>query len=436
MNDCQMQNPSKGCDTRRVLCSRTNAGRGNVLDLLGSSVLGGRLAFASSKILADRIGEVFGQALPRDAAALARPGVLESLLEEGRPVDGARLPSIRSVTVPGIAFESSNCNNFLLELEYAEGAAADTPAPRTVYAKLPCDEFATRAFANAVGFWEVECAFCERVASRVPIRVPRVYAVARRGARFVLLLENLQETEGVRLFVNRDMAAGTTVSRARMCLRMFAELHAAFWGWTKARREALLPERLHPYLGANGRRMTRTLNALAITPARKAASDLFSEELAATCRNATQKWDRLIDAWYDGTLTLIHGDSHLANCFVYPGPDGPRMGMIDFQGTQWCKGIRDVQYFLINSLEPELLAAHEQELVDFYVAELAARGVHLDPQEARDQYVAFSFQTLMVAVVSVGLGSLTERDETLRTVLRRSAAASERLDFARWLDAL
>lgn len=112
------------------------------------------------------------------------------------------------------------------------------------------------------------------------------------------------------------------------------------------------------------------------------------------------------------------------------------MGMVDFQGLQWCKGIRDVQYFLIDSLEPEVLADHEDELIDYYVAALARQGVALAAEDAREQYRALSFQTLMVAVVSIGLGSLTERDATLRTVLRRSIAAVDRLGFGDWLDDL
>ena len=112
------------------------------------------------------------------------------------------------------------------------------------------------------------------------------------------------------------------------------------------------------------------------------------------------------------------------------------MGMIDFQGLQWCKGVRDVQYHLINSLEPEVLAAHEDELIAYYLAELGRHGVTLDAADAHDQYRALSFQTLMVAVVSIGLGSLTERDETVRTVLRRSVAAIDRLGFADWLTQL
>ena len=60
----------------------------------------------------------------------------------------------------------------------------------------------------------------------------------------------------------------------------------------------------------------------------------------------------------------------------------------------------------------------------------------LPADRAREQYRALSFQTLMVAVVSLGLGSLTEREATLRTVLRRAVAAIDRLDLAGWLERL
>ena len=42
----------------------------------------------------------------------------------------------------------------------------------------------------------------------------------------------------------------------------------------------------------------------------------------------------------------------------------------------------------------------------------------------------------ILAVTSIGLGSLTERDDTVRTVLRRSVAAIERLGFGDWLAGL
>ncbi|MGH0032795.1 MAG: hypothetical protein ACQGVC_23625 [Myxococcota bacterium] len=329
-------------------------------------------------------------------------------------------------------FESSNCTNFLVEVEGEDGA----DLPRTLYAKLPCPELATRVFAGALRFWEVEATFCQRVADRVPVRVPRVYAAERRGSRFVLLLENLREQPGVRLFVNRDMAAGTTPERSRACLRTFAELHAAFWGWDALQREALLPMRLHPHLAPDGRGVSRAVHAAAIGPAHRAAPEIFTRAHADLCRRAVDRWDALLAAWYRGPLTLLHGDSHLANCFEYPSPEGPRIGLLDFQGLHWGQGIRDVQYHLIDSLEPEVLAACEDALIDDYLEVLSEHGVPLDAGEARDQYRALSFQTLMVAVVSLGLGSLTEREETVRTVLRRSVAAVDRLGFGDWLATL
>ena len=402
----------------------------------GQLALGTRLAGALGRVALDRVDEVLGQALPRTPEQLAQADILNALVRDYTPAGQESLPKIMAAGLPGVDFESSNCTNFLVDLDFGERGQGDASLPKTVYAKLPCPELATRVFANAVGFWQVEEAFCERVASRVPIRVPKVYAVARRGARFVLLLENLGEIPGTRMFINRDMAAGTTVERARMCLSTFAELHAEFWGWSMDQREALLPNRLHVFMAPGGRAKTRTLNAASIDPAHRKAPDLFSAEHAAICHRATQKWDALVDFWYGGLLTLIHGDSHLANCFEYQGPNGPQMGLIDFQGMQWGKGIRDVQYFLINSLEPDLLASHEEELIDFYLGELELRGVRLDSEEARNQYRGYSFQTLMVALTSIGLGTLTERDETVRTILRRSVAAMERLNFEKWLDAL
>ncbi len=387
----------------------------------GRAILGARLAHALARIAMDRVVELFGAALPRTEAQLARTGVLAGLL-------GVDADDLGEVRLPGARFESSNCLNFLVE--------TGGPGARRLYAKIPCPELATRAFANAVGFWSVECAFARNVAARVPVRVPRVHAVAERGARFVLLLENLHDLPGTVLFTNRDMAAGTDPDRARLCIETFAELHAAFWGSGSRERDRLVPLSLHPYLAPGGRAVTRALGEAAVGPAHRAEPGIFTTAHRDLCQRAFDRWDALVDAWYREPLTLVHGDSHLANCFEYPDDGRPRMGLIDFQGMHWCHGIRDVQYFLINSLEPGVLERHETELVDHYLGALSRLGISVDPEEARDRYRAYAFQTLMVAVVSLGLGSLTERDQTLRAVLRRSVAAVDRLGFGPWLDGL
>ena len=110
------------------------------------------------------------------------------------------------------------------------------------------------------------------------------------------------------------------------------------------------------------------------------------------------------------------------------------MGMLDFQAAHWGQGVRDVQYFLVNSMRPERLAECERELVAGYCEERTRLGSPLDADEGWDQYRGFVFQTLMTAVVSLGLGSFTDSDAVMRAMLERAVAAARRLDFAGWMD--
>jgi len=405
------------------------------MDLAANLTLGWQVAAAAGRIGSDRVGATLGRGLPATPEAIARPGVIDEILRAGAPEGCAPLPRVTAVRLPGVEFESSNCRNFLVELEFG-GEPARPELPATAYVKLPCRSLATRVFANALGFWALECTFCRTLAHRVPIRVPRVYAVAQRGSRFVLVLEDLSAAPGVRLFGNRDMAAGTTPERAVRALTVLAQLHAGFWDRSAAERETLLPLALHPFFPPRRRAVSRALLAAAIGPCRSRAPDAFPPQLAALCRRALARWDALIASWYAGPLTLVHGDSHLGNLFEAAAPEGPQMGMLDFQAVHWSKGVRDVQYFLINSLAPDVLERHESSLIDHYTAELLRHGVVLDPERAREDYRAFSFQTLLTAAVSYGLGGLVEREAVVKTVLERSAAAVERLGFADWLDAL
>ena len=399
----------------------------------GKFWLAGRSAAALGQIGIDAVSEAMGVALPRTREQLTRPATLDALLRKHPGPAGRRLARLKEVSLPAVDFESSNCTNFLIDLAF-EG---EGEKPRSAYVKLPCDELTTRVFAYAMGFWELECRFCERIAGLLPIRVPEVYAVVHRGSRFVLVLENVHELPGATLFINRDMAAGTSVERAQLVLTMFAQLHARFFGLDAKSREDLIPVAMHSFLSPRRRAMARSMHVAAIEACHRKAPERFDAELAAISRRAVgEKWDALAETWYSGPLTLIHGDSHLGNVFEYESDEGPKMGMLDFQAVQWSKGIRDVQYFLINSMEPELLAAHEGALIDHYIDALADHGVVLDPAEARSQYRAFSFQTLTTAVVAFGLGSLTERSATLDAVLSRSVAATRRLEFGAWLDSL
>jgi hypothetical protein len=394
-------------------------------------ILARRLARALSAIAADAIASALGRALPLSPRSLTRPARFERLLRDaGSGMHG--LPLRPEAIVPtALESPSSNCRNTIFEIVWRGGSGIATGAPKRLFVKQPCAHLPTRLFANVIGFWKIECAFCRNLAREVPIAVPRIYAVAERRSRFVIVMENLLDRPDTRLFVNRDLLEGIGPERAARCLRTLARLHAKFAGWAPANRERSLPLGLHPFLSPSLGPIMLAINRLAVAPCHERAPDVFDGEAAALYRRALDHWGALSQAWYHEPLTLVHGDSHLGNFFEA----GDEMGMIDFQGAHWSKGIRDVQYLLINSMRPERLAEHERELVAGYCGERSRLGAPLSADEGFDQYRGFSFQTLMTAVVSLGLGSFTDSDAVVRVMLERAVAATRRLGFAAWLDA-
>jgi hypothetical protein len=385
----------------------------------------GRLARDTQRLGFDAVAERFGGALPMLPTSVARAETFDRLLRQhgvGRAAD-AKVSSVELLDIKSI---SSNCNNAVVRVE------SDGNLPSTLFVKLPSAQLWTQLFCNLLGIWRNECHFYRHAAPHVPIRVPDAHVVADHGSRFVLILEDLNAAGDLQLFTNPDMIAGASVEQAKRCVSTFAALHAAFDGSSVDEREAVLPLELHPFRSPNAQALNPILSNAAIGPCHRKAPGLFPKDMVELYRKALSNWDSLMAYWYSEPLTLIHGDSHLGNFFV----TGDRMGMLDWQAVQWAKGIRDVQYFLINSLQQDLLAANERLLIVHYVAELARHGVTLGEDDAWAQYRAYSFQTLMTSVVSLGLGTMTDMDEVLEVLLVRSVAAIRRTDFADWLETL
>jgi hypothetical protein len=244
-------------------------------------------------------------------------------------------------------------------------------------------------------------------------------------------MEDLQARPDTRLFVNRELLAGIDVEQAQGCLRTLARLHAGFEGWPAERREAALPLALHPFLSPDLEPIMLAVNRLAIPRCRARSHGVLGDEEVAMARRGLAHWGALQRAWYPEPLTLVHGDSHIGNFFESRGG----LGMLDFQGAHWGRGLRDVVYLLVNSMSPDLLARHEGSLVEHYVEERARLRAPIDVEAAFEEYRGFSFQVLMTAVVSLGLGSFTDSEAVMRAMLERSVTAVRRLRWSEWLEA-
>lgn len=378
-------------------------------------------------LLKDALGDLTGNSLSYRSAQFLQKQALTDFLENHSLEPNEKSVRINRVTPLGIESTSSNCNNIVFELETEAG----NNLPTTLFVKLPSPSFVTRWFFSVIGSWELEVHFFRHVASQVPIRTPKTFAATTKGSRFALLQENLHADDSVQLFTNPDMLKGPSIEVVKRCLDTFAKLHASHFGASEDEREKILPMSRHLFLAQPMRSISEALNKQALGPCLKKQPNVVPDDVIAAYKKTLAHWDTLLEQWFSGPLSLIHGDSHLGNFFV----SGEQMGMLDWQAVHWGKGIRDVQYFLINSLPVEILQEEEQGLLQFYVDRLKAHGVELDFDEAWYQYRGFTYHTLMTIVVSIGFGAMNEQQDNLMAqLLKRCVAAVQRADYSGWLD--
>jgi len=378
------------------------------------------------RVVRDALGDLTGHSMPYKADDVATPEALTRLINSAAVAAGKNV-NITAVQRQDIPSVSSNCHNLVLTIEQ-DGEAG---LPDSLFVKLPMESLATRWFFSIINSWRLESHFFQYVARDIPLRTPVTYATRWQGTRFFLVQENLHEDPTVELFTNPDMMAGPSLELVRRCLDGFARLHACHYGMSRAQQEAILPLDYHPFLSPTMGLVSRNLNRLALKPCIKKRPGEIPPEVVASYQRTVNNWDTLLQFWFAGPLSLLHGDSHLGNFFV----SGEEMGMLDWQAAHWGKGIRDVQYFLIDSLPAEILAANERELVDYYVQRRAHHGAAIDAEATWQEYRSFTFHTLMTIIVSIGFGALNEEQDALMAeILRRAVAAVQRVDYGAWLE--
>jgi aminoglycoside phosphotransferase (APT) family kinase protein len=125
-----------------------------------------------------------------------------------------------------------------------------------------------------------------------------------------------------------------------------------------------------------------------------------------------------------GERTLIHGDTHSGNLFV----DAGRTGFYDWAVTGSGPGVRDVAYFLCNSLPVETRRAEERALLDRYRAALSEKGVALDTRTAHEQYRLFSVYSWIAAASTAAMGSRWQPIDVSLTATATTTQAIADLD--------
>jgi hypothetical protein len=290
--------------------------------------------------------------------------------------------------------------------------------PDTLFVKLQPFDAGQREFLRMVGLGVSEAKLYASVGNELPVRSPRVWHSSWDEAddSFIMVLEDL-EASGCRFAsVDDDDVLDTAVS----LMDELAKLHAAYWGkdlpWLGM--HALSPD------DSPEARERMAMGAAIV----QSALDQFAAELPAEFRELGELYiARHVDIaalWNEGERTLIHGDDHIGNLFVDQG----RTGFYDWAVASQYPGMRDVSYFICNSLPTDVRRAEQDALLTRYRAGLAERGVALDDELAHEQYRLFATYAWISATTTAAMGSQWQPAEIGRRAADRTTQAIIDLD--------
>ncbi len=378
--------------------------------------------------LAGRLAEQ-GLWLARDRLLGARLSRRDGIANRTDEIDPRWLAQALSHDFPGIEIVScelreGHSGTTRRERIGFEARGVDLPEdlPRTLFLKTTPRPLGTRIFAGLFGLGRTEVDFYNHVAADLPIPVPRHFCAraARNGGRFVVLLEDLV-ARGCRL-AQGDLDRG----EARAVVRCLGRLHAAFW---QSPRFAADLAWLRCHENRDNVAVETLLCARANAPAIERFPDVVSEALRRRSGEIHAHREALEAYWSEGPRTLIHGDCHMGNLFF----DGEQAGYFDWQVVQRGQGVRDLSYFMTQSLTTELRRSAEEELLDLYLATLREGGVDdegVDPQWVFERYRAHSLYAWFSSSVTAATPGLQPADVARAAMQRTSAAIDDHKAFA------
>jgi Ecdysteroid kinase-like family len=297
---------------------------------------------------------------------------------------------------------------------------SDGAGPASVVLKRPALGARSRAVAVGLGMYRNEALFYRHLAPVTALAVRCRHASYDEASDdFVLLLDDMAGAATL------DQVQGCTADDAAVVVAALAAHHAMFWDEAGLDGQAWLRPVDDP--GFVQPLRTAYLDAWPAVRAR------FGAELPAAALEAGDhlgdEMPALASRLAAPPRTLAHGDVRADNLFFTP--TGVRL--CDWQLVDRSRGLRDLGYFLSQSLPPDVRAAHEKRLVELYVNHLEAAGVRgYGLADAWDDYgMAVRFTFAYPVVAGGGLDVDDERATRLvRTILLRSAASIAALSAA------
>lgn len=301
-----------------------------------------------------------------------------------------------------------------LHIRYT-GDPAAAPGPASLFIKSSPPDFGSALFGVMLGLGGNEVAFYKHLRSDVPVKSPRVYSSEGDSTSYLLLLEDLTDQD----CDFRDLASKCSAEEATSVVTTLAQLHARFWQSERFATDLSWVKRLETNRDA---RLLNLVRQLSVPIACRKFGHLLPPGTQEVIPHLLERYPRLEPLWAEEPRTLLHGDAHLGNMYFQDG----RAGLLDWQVSQLGQGMRDISYFMINSLDEALRLEHQERLIRHYLATLRELGVSLDFDTAWRQYRLHSVYAWIAGMVTAP--SQFQPERVVLTGLSRACKAILDLD--------
>jgi len=285
----------------------------------------------------------------------------------------------------------------------------ESEAPKSLFGKLAPTDPLSRQFVAMTDMGRREARFYAELAAEVPVRLPRPIWSGWSGddeKQYFMLFEDLSQAN-CRFPTAQDDNASDS---AEGMIDTLAKLHGHYWQ----------SERFSNDLSWIEAPMRSEFGPLLVEQAIEKFSDRMPQEFHELATLYLDHTEALCDLLDSGPETLIHGDSHVGNTFL----DRDEVGLLDWACVCRAPGIRDVSYFLCNSVSTEFRRQREMKLLARYLTKLEeSGGVATTFEEARRQYRRLATCSWIAATVTAAAGSRMQSIEVgLRAMTRATQA--------------
>lgn len=329
-------------------------------------------------------------------------------------------PTVRVTDVQPLSEVHGTTTHIRLRLSY-DRPAEELGLPATMFAKLTPYDLKTRLFVSLFNLPRSEARFYEQLGAEVESCIPRIYysKASRRGGRFVILMEDL----GTGGYTMKNTTTPCSLDEARSVIRLLASIHGRFWDSPRLQTDLAW---LLTYEKDKNIRFNRLMRRVALSRTIAKCGEMLPDEVRSLGRVVNQRYDDLERCWAKPPQTLIHGDAHVGNMYFGKGS----VGLFDWQVVRRGQGMRDVSYFMIQSLATETRREHERELIQLYLDSLAETGASPPAFEtAWEQYRSHVLYT-WIAVIVTAAAATFQTEAVVLASLERVVTAMIDLDSA------